>query len=64
MPFACSLFRRTPSALAAQFTQVSTWATGQHYTLAAINTNTFLQAADFYLIAHVLAGDHVIVTHR
>ena len=62
MPFACSLFRRTPSALAAQFTQVSTWATGQHYTPAAINT--FLQAADFYLIAHVLAGDHVIVTHR
>ena len=42
--------------------QVSTWATGQHYTPAAINT--FLQAADFYLIAHALAGNHVVVTHE
>jgi len=57
-----ALFRRTPLALAPQFTQVSTWATGQQYTPAAINT--FLQAADFYLIAHALAGNHVVVTHE
>ena len=57
-----ALFRRTPPALAPQFTQVSTWATGQQYTPAAINT--FLQAADFYLLAHALAGNHVIVTHE
>ena len=57
-----ALFRRTPPALALQFTQVSTWATGQQYTPAAINT--FLQAADFYLIAHALAGHHVVVTHE
>jgi hypothetical protein len=57
-----ALFRRTPPTLAPQFTQVSTWATGQQYTPAAINT--FLQAADFYLIAHALAGDHVVVTHE
>ena len=57
-----ALFRRTPPALAPQFTQVSTWATGQQYTPAAINT--FLQAADFYLIAHALAGNHVVVTHE
>ena len=56
------LFRRTPPALATQFTQVSTWATGQQYTPAAINT--FLQAADFYLLAHALAGNHVVVTHE
>lgn len=56
------LFRRTPPALAPQFTQVSTWITGQHYTPAAINT--FLQAADFYLLAHALAGNHVVVTHE
>ncbi|EQD77282.1 hypothetical protein B1B_01154 [mine drainage metagenome] len=55
-----ALFRRTPPALALQFTQVSTWATGQQYTPAAINT--FLQAADFYLLAHALAGNHVVVT--
>ncbi len=57
-----TLFRRTPPALAPQFTQVSTWATEQQYTPAAINT--FLQAADFYLIAHALAGKHVVVTHE
>lgn len=55
-----ALFRRTPPALAAQFTQVSTWATGQHYTPAAINT--FLQTADLYLLAHALAGHHIVVT--
>ena len=57
-----ALFRRTPPTLAPQFTQVSTWATSQHYTPAAINT--FLQAADFYLLAHALAGNHVVVTHE
>ena len=57
-----ALFRRTPPTLAAQFTQVSTWATGQQYTPAAINT--FLQVADFYLLAHALAGNHVVVTHE
>ncbi len=56
------LFRRTPPTLAPQFTQVSTWSTSQQYTPAAINT--FLQAADFYLIAHALAGSHVVVTHE
>lgn len=56
------LFRRTPASLAAQFAQVSTWATSQQYTAAAINT--FLQSADFYLVAHALAGAHVLVTHE
>lgn len=57
-----ALFRRTPPTLATQFTAVSTWVTGQNYTPAAINT--FLQAADFYLIAHALAGNHVLVTQE
>lgn len=57
-----TLFRRTPPSLAAQFTAVSRWANGQQYTPAAINT--FLQAADFYLLAHALAGNHVVVTHE
>ncbi|HET6631744.1 MAG TPA: DUF4411 family protein [Rhodanobacteraceae bacterium] len=56
------LFHRTPASLAAQFGQVSTWATSQQFTPAAINT--FLQAADFYLVAHALAGSHVLVTHE
>lgn len=57
-----ALFRRTPPTLATQFTTVSTWVTGQSYTPAAINT--FLQVADFYLVAHALAGNHVLVTHE
>ena len=57
-----ALFRRTPPSLVPQFAQVSGWATGQRYTPAAINT--FLQAADFYLLAHALAGSHVVVTHE
>lgn len=56
------LFRRTPASLATQFVQVSAWATAQQFTPAAINT--FLQAADFYLVAHALAGEHVLVTHE
>lgn len=57
-----ALFRRTPPALAQQFGQVSTWASGQQYTPAAINS--FLQLADFYLVAHALAGGHVVVSHE
>ena len=57
-----TLFKRTPPQLAPHFSQVSTWATGQQYTPAAINT--FFQVADFYLLAHALAGKHVVVTHE
>lgn len=57
-----ALFRRTLPTLATQFAAVSTWVTGQNYTPAAINT--FLQVADFYPVAHALAGNHVLVTHE
>lgn len=57
-----ALFRRTPPTLAQQFTEVSTWVTGQQFTPAAITT--FLQAADFYLLAHALAGGHIVITHE
>ncbi|MDR3176098.1 MAG: DUF4411 family protein [Desulfovibrio sp.] len=56
------LFRKTDSHIASHFSRVSIWATGQNYEPAAVNT--FLQVADFYLIAHALAGEHVIVTHE
>ncbi|MCA9833309.1 MAG: DUF4411 family protein [Thermomicrobiales bacterium] len=57
-----ALFRPTDTAVAAAFPQVSAWATSQQYEPGAINT--FLQAADYYLIAHGLAGGHTIVTHE
>ena len=41
---------------------VSRWVTGQHYDAAAVNT--FLQVADYFLVAHALAHKHIVVTHE
>jgi hypothetical protein len=41
---------------------VSAWANGQNYEQAAIST--FLQAADYYLVTHALAHQHIVVTHE
>jgi hypothetical protein len=57
-----ALFRKTDTRVAARFGEVSAWATGQDYEPAAINT--FLQVADYYLIAHALADGGVVVTHE
>lgn len=56
------LFLKTTPQIAMQFGAISEWATNQQYEPAAINT--FLQVADFYLIAHSLAGDYTLVTHE
>lgn len=56
------LFRQTDALAASQFGHVSTWVTQQNFEPAAINT--FLQVADFYLIAHALAGPYTVVTHE
>ena len=42
--------------------RVSAWATSQTYEPAAIAT--FLQVADYWLVAHALAHDFVVVTHE
>jgi len=41
---------------------VSEWAMGQDYQDTAINT--FMQVADFHLIAHAYAHGHTVVTHE
>lgn len=41
---------------------VSTWVAGQGYEPVAVNT--FLQVADFWLVAAALAGHHTVVTHE
>lgn len=56
------LFRATDATVAPHFPVVSNWATGQQYEPTAINT--FLQAADYYLVAHAIAGGHTLVTHE
>lgn len=57
-----ALFRPTDAAVALQLPNVSQWATSQQYEPTAITT--FFQAADYYLIAHGLAGGHTIVTRE
>lgn len=42
--------------------QVSQWATTQRFTPVAVNT--FLQVADYWLVAHALAHGHSVVTHE
>jgi hypothetical protein len=42
--------------------EVSTWASGQEYTPAAVST--FLQVADYYLVAQARAAGHTIVTQE
>ena len=56
------LFRRTGAHVMPHFATVSTWVMGQNYEQTAINT--FLQVADYYLIAHALADTLVVVTHE
>lgn len=41
---------------------VSSWATSQAYEPAAVST--FLQVADFYLVAHAMGHGHTVVTHE
>ena len=41
---------------------VSSWVQGQQYTQSAVST--FLQVADYYLVAQAQAGGHAVVTHE
>ena len=42
--------------------RVSTWAAAQNYEPVAVNT--FLQVADYWLVAFALAHGHTVVTHE
>lgn len=55
-------FVRPDAAVFPALAQVSEWATSQSYEEAAVNT--FLQVADYYLVAQALAGDHTVVTQE
>lgn len=55
-------FLKPDSAILPALATVSSWATGQNYEPAAVST--FLQVADFYLVAHALAHGHAVVTHE
>jgi hypothetical protein len=55
-------FLKPDAAILPALAKVSSWATGQNHEPAAVST--FLQVADFYLVAHALAHGHVVVTHE
>lgn len=55
-------FLRPDQAMLPALHAISTWATGQQYDPAAVNT--FLQVSDYYLVAHALAHGCTIVTHE
>ena len=57
-----SLFLKPDAALLPALRTVSDWATRQNYEPAAVNT--FLQVADYYLVAQALAHNHTVVTHE
>jgi len=55
-------FLKPDDAVLPALSQVSGWATGQSYESAAIST--FLQVADYWLVAHALAHELIVVTHE
>jgi hypothetical protein len=55
-------FLRPDSAVFPALATVSAWSVGQRYEPAAVST--FLQIADYYLVAQALAGNHTVVTHE
>ena len=56
------LFLKPDAAILPALASVSTWVTSQNYEPAAVNT--FLQVADYYIVAYALAHNHTVVTHE
>jgi hypothetical protein len=57
-----AVFLRPDAAILPALGAVSAWANGQNYEPAAVST--FLQVADYYLVAHALAHGYTVVTHE
>jgi hypothetical protein len=55
-------FLKPDQAMLAALGEVSNWAVTQGYEQVAVST--FLQIADYYLVAHALAHQHTVVTHE
>ncbi len=57
-----SFFLRPDAQTLPALARVSAWVTGQSYEASAVNT--FLQAADYYLVGQALARGHTVVTQE
>ena len=56
-------FQKPDAATLPALGTIANWVNGQANHSAAAK-NTFLQIADYYLVAQALAGGHVVVTHE
>lgn len=61
-PLGKEFFLRPDASAFPALATVSTWANGERNEAAAVST--FLQVADYYLVAQALAGDHTVVRHE
>lgn len=57
-----SFFLRPDPSMLSALADVSSWVMQQGYDASA--TSTFLQVADYYLVAHARAHGHTVVTHE
>jgi hypothetical protein len=57
-----AFFLKPDAAMLPALGSVSAWVTAQNYEPTAVNT--FLQVADYYLVAHALAHGQAVVTHE
>lgn len=57
-----NFFRKPDEQVLRGLTDVSHWATNNSYEATAITT--FFQVADYYLVAHALVYNHILVTHE
>ena len=55
-------FLKPDSSILPKLGVVSAWVTSQGYEPAAVNT--YLQLADYYIVAHALAHGHTVVSHE
>ena len=57
-----AFFKATDATTLPRLAEVAQWVQSDGYEAAAINT--FLQVADYYLVAYALAHGHTVVTHE
>ena len=55
-------FLKPDNAILPKLSIVSNWVSSQDYAPAAVNT--FLQLADYYIVAYALAHNYTVVTHE
>jgi len=57
-----NFFLKPDASIIPKLTLVSNWVSSQNYEPAAVNT--FLQLADYYIVAYALAHSYTVVTHE